>query len=44
MDRSINGPLFEEIEIPVPFGFVSGVYEYHFLYYIKYFNLEICYL
>jgi hypothetical protein len=39
MDRSVEGSSFEEIEIPVPFGFISGVYENHILYYIKYFKL-----
>lgn len=27
MDPSISRPLFEEIQIPVPFGFVSGKYQ-----------------
>lgn len=24
MEPSVNGPLFEEIQIPVPFGHISG--------------------
>jgi len=26
MEPSVSGPSFEEIQIPVPFGFVSGKY------------------
>lgn len=36
MDKSVDGPSFEEIQIPVPFGFVSGMSENFILCYIKY--------
>lgn len=30
MNKSIDGPSFEEIEIPVPFGHISGKYHNKF--------------
>lgn len=26
MNNTVDGPFFEEIEIPVPFGYISGKY------------------
>jgi len=33
MEPSVNRPSFEEIQIPVPFGFVSGKYQSHIINY-----------
>lgn len=34
MEKCVNKPYFEEIEIPVPFGHVSGWYFFFFYLYI----------